>query len=204
VFKARCRAGGAPSHGGERRTRTVTLARSFVFETTPATLAGSLSTTALPPDVNRREMAEDDGPDPQRLSAPTRFPTEASRPAGSSSEESGRLKRHGVTRAVVSSDARSLTGSLSDEPGRGQANHPVRADRRGRDSPTTKRAPGGSRTRTPEDTGSWDRRGYQLRHQRFAPARARVTDRIRTGPASLASSRAEPLTLRSHGADDGT
>jgi hypothetical protein len=32
----------------------------------------------------------------------------------------------------------------------------------------------------------------------------RVTDRIRTGAASLASSRAEPLTLRSHGADDGT
>jgi hypothetical protein len=31
-------------------------------------------------------------------------------------------------------------------------------------------------------------------------ARPRVTDRIRTGPASLASSRAEPLTLRSHGA----
>lgn len=31
-----------------------------------------------------------------------------------------------------------------------------------------------------------------------------MTDRIRTGPASLASSRAEPLTLRSRGADDGT
>jgi hypothetical protein len=55
-------------HVGERRIRTVTLARSFVFETTPATLAGSLSTQTLPPDVNRREIAEDDGPDPQRLS----------------------------------------------------------------------------------------------------------------------------------------
>jgi hypothetical protein len=33
--------------------------------------------SALPSDANGREMAEDDGPDPQRLSAPTRFPTEA-------------------------------------------------------------------------------------------------------------------------------
>jgi hypothetical protein len=41
-------------HGGERRTRTVTLARSFAFEATPATLAGSLSTSALPPDANRQ------------------------------------------------------------------------------------------------------------------------------------------------------
>jgi hypothetical protein len=46
-------------HGGERRTRTVTLARSFAFEATPAALAGSLSTSALPPDANGREMAED-------------------------------------------------------------------------------------------------------------------------------------------------
>ena len=44
---------------GERRTRTVTLARSFAFEATPAALAGSLSMSALPSDANRREMAED-------------------------------------------------------------------------------------------------------------------------------------------------
>jgi hypothetical protein len=42
-------------HGGERRTRTVTLARSFAFEATPAALTGSLSTSALPPDANGRE-----------------------------------------------------------------------------------------------------------------------------------------------------
>jgi hypothetical protein len=46
-------------HGGERRTRTVALARSSVFEAAPAALAGSLSVSALPPDANRREMAED-------------------------------------------------------------------------------------------------------------------------------------------------
>jgi hypothetical protein len=53
-----CRPAGFPSMRGERRTRTVTLARSFVFETTPAAPAGSLSKSALPPDANGREMAE--------------------------------------------------------------------------------------------------------------------------------------------------
>jgi hypothetical protein len=57
VFKARCRAGGAPSieeSGGLEPQRE----RPAAFETAPATLAGSLSKSALPPDANGREMAE--------------------------------------------------------------------------------------------------------------------------------------------------
>ena len=42
------------------------LAHSPAFETEPAALAGSPSKGDLPPGVNKRENAEDDGPDPQR------------------------------------------------------------------------------------------------------------------------------------------
>ena len=52
-------------------------------------------------------------------------------------EESGRLERHGVNRAVVSSDAQ----------------HPGWFTLLG--------APGGDRTLTPRGTGSWDRRVYR-------------------------------------------
>jgi hypothetical protein len=43
AFKARCRAGGASSLCGERRTRTATLARPSAFGAVPARRAGSLS-----------------------------------------------------------------------------------------------------------------------------------------------------------------
>jgi len=69
-------------------------------------LAGSLSTSALPPDAHGREMAEDGvvethpgGPAAfQTVTAPWRF-----RPP---CEEGGRLERHGVTRASLSGRAR--------------------------------------------------------------------------------------------------
>jgi hypothetical protein len=48
VFKARCRADGAPSRGGERRIRIPALARPPAFEAEPAALAGS-----LPKEISR-------------------------------------------------------------------------------------------------------------------------------------------------------
>jgi hypothetical protein len=81
-------------HGGERRTRTVTLARSFAFEATPAALAGSLSMLALPPDASRREMAEDGAHDAHGVTAAARFPAGADHLAGSSSTSRRRSNRN--------------------------------------------------------------------------------------------------------------
>jgi hypothetical protein len=83
--------------------------------------------------------------------APIRLPSGAGTLTGSSSmAESGELESHAARRALVSSEARPLAGSLS------------------------LRAPGGSRTLTSEDTGSWDQRGCQLRHQRIGQALSRL------------------------------
>jgi hypothetical protein len=194
--------------------------------------AGSLSMSALPPDANGREMAEDGAHDAQRLPAPIRFPSAAGAPTGSSSksastvptwchghrgrrrnrtarerpcsEEGGLLESHGVTRASASNGARlACPVHLPQGSERGHANRAVRADRGGGDSPASPCAPGGSRTRTPEDTGSWDRRGYQLRHQRIN-AREGESDRPDSNrPPNVGNVRCLPLTPRSHGADDG-
>jgi hypothetical protein len=78
---------------------------------------------------------------------PIPLPTGAGRlPVHFPRAESDRLERHGRSRAVVSSDAQSLIGSLSMSGGRGQANRPVRADRTGRDLPASLRAPPATRT----------------------------------------------------------
>jgi hypothetical protein len=68
AFKARCRAGGAPSieeSGGPDPQRV----RPAAFEAAPAALAGSLSISALRPGVNRPEMEEDGRLERQRLHA---------------------------------------------------------------------------------------------------------------------------------------
>jgi hypothetical protein len=57
-------------------------------------LAGSLSISDLPPDKNRREMAEDGELESQRLSTPGRLPSGASALAGSSSKSGRRSTRN--------------------------------------------------------------------------------------------------------------
>jgi hypothetical protein len=110
AFKARCRASGASSLCGERRTRTAALARPSAFRAVPASLAGSLS-RRLQRCGGRR--ARTSAP----LPAPTRLPSgDRALAASSSQAESGRIERLGLPRAVVSSDAQSLTGSLSRVP----------------------------------------------------------------------------------------
>ena len=87
-------------------------ARPAVFETAPAALAGSLSRFGSPA---RCEQAGD-GRGRSNRNSPrraARFPAGASRLAGSSSEEGGRLERHGVTSASASNGARPLSGSPS-------------------------------------------------------------------------------------------
>jgi hypothetical protein len=88
VFKTRCRAGGAPSFeesGGLEPQR----ANADPSSKRSPRLAGSLSMSALPPDANGREMAEDGAVEAHDVPAAARFPAGASRLAGSSSEESG-------------------------------------------------------------------------------------------------------------------
>lgn len=113
------------------------LARPAAFGAAPTTLAGSLSMEL--------QQAEDGEIESLRRLTPTRFPggdrTSRLHPP---CEESERLERYGVTRAVVSSDAQypdwfTLHGAL-----------------------------GGSRTLTPCGTGSWDRRVCQVPPQAHA------------------------------------
>jgi hypothetical protein len=59
-------------------------------------------------------MAEDGELESRGLATPTRFPDGDHHPVISSPmAESGEFESHGVTRALVSSEARSLIGSLS-------------------------------------------------------------------------------------------
>lgn len=88
VFKARCRVGGAPSKEESGGLEPQRVSADPPSKRSPR-LAGSLSTSTLPPDANGREMAADGADDAQRLGAPMRFPTAAGTLAGSSSEESG-------------------------------------------------------------------------------------------------------------------
>ena len=85
VFKAHCRAGGAPSKGGERRTRTVTLIRSSAFGAAPATLTGFTHHVGSPARYERAG----DGRGRSNRNSPrraARFPAGASRLAGSRSD----------------------------------------------------------------------------------------------------------------------
>jgi hypothetical protein len=105
VFKARCRAGGASSM--ERNEEVPT----------PTVLHGQPLSGRCPPPGGfsfhgssspaRCEQAGDGRGRSIRISPrrATRFPARASRLAGSSSEEGGRLERHGVTRASASNGA---------------------------------------------------------------------------------------------------
>ena len=85
--------------GGTEPHRLATAAR---FRNGACHPAGSLS------------MEEDGELESQGLPTPTRFPDGDHHPVVSSPvAESGEIESHGVTRALVSSEARSLIGSLS-------------------------------------------------------------------------------------------
>jgi hypothetical protein len=130
-------------------------------------------------------MAEDGGHDPQGLPTPTRFPDgDHHLVISSPSEESGRLERHGASRASVSNGARH-PGRFTLHERRAGTGAPRGTYRPARSClfPTLLRAPPEIRTRNLFLLGeaplpSWARRAL------------RVTDRIRTGAETLARSRA--------------
>jgi hypothetical protein len=88
VFKARCRAGGAPSTEENDGLEPLRSRAHSPSKRRPPP-GGFILHVGSPTRCKRREMAEDGDPDSQRRKAPTRFPAEADHLAGSSSEESG-------------------------------------------------------------------------------------------------------------------
>ena len=83
-----------------------------------------------------------------RAFTPTRFPAgDHHLVVSSPSEESGRLERHGATRASVSNGARHPGRFTLHDGGPGQAHRDVRTGLRGRASPASLRAPPEIRTR---------------------------------------------------------
>jgi hypothetical protein len=92
---------------------------------------------------------------PSAFRRPSVFQAEPAQPVHPPRAESGRLERHGVTRASVSSGARPLAGSLSigaADGDRRTARYAQTGAARG--LPASLRAPGGSRTLTSEDIRS--------------------------------------------------
>lgn len=117
AFKARCRAGGAPSIYFSEESGGLEPQRVHAHPLSGRSLRPwQVHSPRASCSPARCEQAGDGRGRRTRIPAsltPTRFPAGASRLAGSSSEEGGRIERLGVTRASGSNGARRLAGSPS-------------------------------------------------------------------------------------------
>ena len=177
MFKARCRAGGAPS---TEESDGLEPLRSHAHPPSKRRPRPGGFTLHVGSPARCERAGDGRG---RRNRIPRCYPPPGFRPGPAAwlvhppRAEGDRLERYGVTRASASNGARLLAGS-----------------------PSILRAPGGSRTRTPRwapvpETGV----STCFTTSAFTPARARVTDRIRTGPPSPG---ADPGDLPLQG-DDG-
>src|SRR5262249_54131181 len=115
---------------GRRRTRAPVLAHPAGFRPVaapggftfppesggldPQRLRAQPASNGCPHRAGSLSLAEDGGLDPQTDGRPARLPAGGRAPtASSSAAESGAIEAHGRSRALVSSEARDLPGSLS-------------------------------------------------------------------------------------------